>query len=478
MLIHVSLALEGADVRKRARDLLRDESDVLLQTVRGRRPVWEKFIGQRADLLLVGRSLIPDPLEDSLLTLNEIPEAPRLVVLAPEEDSEDWARLLAAGCYAVLDLSLDHQLLREALSAIVHRLREEATAALTPPQQMEEPRLSDFVSQSPAMQTFMEVVRRVVGTDTTLLLVGETGVGKERLAQAIHAESPRATGPFLAVNCGAIPESLLESELFGHEEGAFTGATRSRRGWFELAHRGTIFLDEIGEMPFHLQVKLLRVLQTRDVMPVGSERPIRVDVRVMAATNRDLKQGVEERTFRPDLFYRLSVVTLRIPPLRERREDIPTLADKYVQYFQSRFVTTVESISETAKDAFVAYSWPGNVRELVNVIERAMLLCPGDEITPDYLPEGIRREVEKPSGRRLVHGDVLPLPAGWRRRSLKEMRKEVIREFERSYLSAILEETGGRIDDTAKRAGINARNLFDKMRNCGLRKEAFRKRKK
>ncbi len=475
MLIRAYLAARRAEDRKRLRALLRAESDVSLQSMRSKSPVWERLIAQRVDLLVVDLRLVPEPVENSLATLADLPDAPGVVVLSSNEESELHARLLAAGCLAVLDTSLEDTLLKDALTTLIERLRGEANAALTPPQLDEQPRLSDFVSESPAMVAFLQVVRRVVAADATLLLIGETGVGKERLAQAMHAESPRSAGPFVAVNCGAIPEALLESELFGHEEGAFTGATRTRRGWFELAHRGTVFLDEIGEMPLHLQVKLLRVLQTREVVPVGSEKSIKVDVRVMAATNQDLERGVKEKNFRADLFYRLSVVTLEIPALRDRKDDIRTLAQRYVEYFQSRFATGVQGLSDEAMCDLEEYDWPGNVRELVNVIERAMLLCPGTRITPEYLPDGIRSRKTAIGNQELVAASVVvPLPKNWKKRPYREVRKEVMRSLERVYFSALLEETAGCIGKTAERAGMNPRNLFEKLKNCGLRKEEFR----
>ena len=220
------------------------------------------------------------------------------------------------------------RILLETLRSLVERRRQDGLRRLKAERPEERYSLNDFVLVSPAMQRFVAVARRVVAADSSLLILGETGVGKERLARAIHAESPRARGPFVAVNCGALPEGLLESELFGHERGAFTGAVASRKGHFELAHEGTIFLDEIGEMPLHLQVKLLRVLEERRLQRVGGQRPIAIDVRVMAATNRDLEAEMGAGRFRNDLYYRLAVVTLTLPPLRDRAEDIPDLVEQ------------------------------------------------------------------------------------------------------------------------------------------------------
>jgi len=246
-----------------------------------------------------------------------------------------------------------------------------------------------IVAASPAMIEVLELLERAAEFKTTVLLTGESGTGKEVLARAIHAQSGRRDEAFVGVNCGAIPENLLESELFGHARGAFTGADRARRGLFVEADGGTLFLDEIGELPPALQVKLLRALQEEEVRPVGESKPRRVDVRVLAATARDLEADVAEGRFRQDLFYRLNVVRVRVPPLRERREDIPLLVDHFLAHFRDTLGRPVRGMSDEALDTLVAYPWPGNVRELENVIERAMILASGDRITLRELPANV-----------------------------------------------------------------------------------------
>jgi DNA-binding NtrC family response regulator len=334
-----------------------------------------------------------------------------------------------------------------------------------------EPSLEDFVSRSPAMRKFMSVAAKVADSDSSLLILGETGVGKERLARAIYAESRRSKGPFIAVNCAAFSESLLESELFGHEEGAFTGAVRSHRGCFELAHRGVIFLDEIAELPNHLQIKLLRVLQERQITRVGSEEPFEVDVRVMAATNRDPREEVKAKRLREDLFYRLNVVTLTIPPLRQRSEDIPDLVASYLAWLRPRVGRVVNSIAPDVMEALIHYSWPGNVRELINVIERAMLLCDGEQIHLIDLPDTIRSPHDGTAGHvdRAASAGASPFE-----KPLEAARREMIERFEKAYLAHHLKQCAGRVGDTAKRIGIEPRSLFDKMKRYGLRKEDFR----
>lgn len=325
------------------------------------------------------------------------------------------------------------------------------------------------------MAVFMDVVPRMVRSDTALLLEGETGVGKERLARAIHAEGLRSEGRFVALNCGALPESLLESELFGHVQGAFTGATAARRGWFEIAHRGTLFLDEVGEIPVHLQVKLLRVLQEHEIQPIGSEKTFGVDVRVIAASNRPLEPEVEAGRFRRDLYHRLSVVTVTLPPLRERAADIPVLVKRQIQYCAQEMGRHVTGISAQAMEALCRYPWPGNVRELNNVLERAILLCDDTEIHPDDLPESIAETAASadtgsaPDSPRSVR-----LPAQWLAKPLREMREGFLADLERQYFSGLLRATHGRVGETARRAGIQERSLYEKMKKFGLRKEDFR----
>src|SRR5215470_13348003 len=232
----------------------------------------------------------------------------------------------------------------------------------------------EIVGESLALKRILEQLKTVAPTDSTILILGETGTGKELIARAIHNLSARRENTLVKVNCAAIPTGLLESELFGHEKGAFTGAIRQRIGRFELAHRGTIFLDEVGEIPLELQTKLLRVLQEREFERLGSSRTIKTDARLVAATNRDLARMVEEREFRADLYYRLNVFPLTVPALRERPEDIPLLVRHFVQQFARRMKRTIETIPSETMNAMVGYSWPGNIRELQNLIERAVIL--------------------------------------------------------------------------------------------------------
>ncbi|MFW6108788.1 MAG: sigma-54 interaction domain-containing protein [bacterium] len=473
MLARIILVVDEARRQEELVDALAGPG-VVVEALGGKRRLWERAAREACDLFVVSRSLLPGDGVGTVRLLRDQPEGPEVVVLAERGDAAEAAALQAAGCAAVVDARLGADAQGEVIESVLGRRQAQLNRRLGVARDLARPRLADFVSASPAMQAFMRVASRVVDSDATLLLQGETGVGKERLARAIHAEGPRGQGPFVTVNCGALPESLLESELFGHVEGAFTGATRSRRGLFELAHGGTIFLDEIGDMPYHLQVKLLHVLQHRTIQPIGGERAAQVDVRVMAATNRDLQDEVEARRFRQDLYYRLSVVTLTIPPLRERREDIPELVESYLDYFSSRVGRDVSGITPPALEALARYRWPGNVRELINVIERAMLLCDEDRIGVEDLPAAIGRPGAAPSPVRLRANEVLVDPSQWVDKPWAEVRRTVLDAVEWAYLSALLRETGGRVGETAERAGMAPRSLYAKMKHHGLRKEDFK----
>ena len=260
---------------------------------------------------------------------------------------------------------------------------------------------ANMIAGSRAMRAVSDTAGRVAQSDTTVLLEGESGTGKELLAKAIHFHSARARAPFVTINCGAIPEQLLESELFGHRRGSFTGAVSDKQGKFEAANRGTIFLDEIGELPTLLQVKILRVLQEREIDKVGETRPIKVDVRVIAATNRDLEKMIADGTFRDDLYYRLAVVSIRVPPLRERSDDIPLLVDHFLGKHAERLSRERPSVEKAVYSAFNLYAWPGNIRELENVVERALVLDKDGVLALDDLPERLRTREQRVANLRM-----------------------------------------------------------------------------
>jgi DNA-binding NtrC family response regulator len=434
---------------------------------------------EECDVAIVSREHLGERSLAILARLRALPERPEVVVLVGDEDAEDRARLLAAGCLAVVNSTLPDEALRDALKALLARSRAALEKQLGESGIAPESRssLGDFATRSPAMRQFMATVRRVVDADSSLLLTGETGVGKEWLARAIHAEGRRSAGPFVAVNCAAVPESLMESELFGHEKGSFTGASHARRGWFELAHRGVLFLDEIADLPHHLQVKLLRVVQERAIQRVGSERLIPIDVRLVAATNRNLEDEMAAGRFRSDLYYRLSVVTLLVPPLRDRREDIPALVESYMAHYRAVLGRPVDGVSPEAMAALAGYAWPGNVRELINTVERAVLLTTGSIVGVEDLPHRIGR-LGRPEGGSPPAPVAGPVPGvtleSLLGKPIRSARREVIDAFERAYLNAQLRTTRGRIGETAGLAGIKERSLFDLMRRHGLKKGDYR----
>jgi len=307
-----------------------------------------------------------------------------------------------------------------------------------------------MVGESDAMRQVYGLLSRVAPSCSTVLLLGESGTGKELAARAIHLNSPRASKPFVAINCATLTESLLESELFGHEKGAFTGAIYQKRGKLELADGGTIFLDEIGELSPAIQAKLLRALQTHEFERVGGTRPIKVDVRAIAATNRDLKAAIKAGQFREDLYYRLNVVSIPMPPLRERREDIPLLATYFVAEYSRKCKRRVTGISPEARRLLCNYDWPGNVRQLENAIERAVVLGETELIVPEDLPETIF-ESEAPTDEP---------PVGYH---------ETVREFRRQLIAKTLQQTGGNFTDAAKLLKIHANNLHRIVRDLKLR---------
>ena len=317
----------------------------------------------------------------------------------------------------------------------------------------------EMIGDSPAMREIFKVVQQVAGADATVLLRGETGTGKELVARALHRRSARRDGPFVAVNCTAVPRELMESEFFGHEKGAFTGATARRQGRFQQADGGTLFLDEVGDLDLSVQAKLLRVLQEREVTRVGSNQAEPIDVRVVAATNRDLEALTKDGQFRDDLYYRLNVIPLRLPPLRERPDDVPALVEHFVRSFAERHGKPLPLPPPEVLAAARTYPWAGNVRELRNVCERAALMGWGAVAPllggPQAAPAALATPAE------------FSLP-------LLDARARLVERFEREYLTRLLREHRGRVGEVARAAGIAERNLYEKMKAYGLSREDYR----
>ncbi len=379
------------------------------------------------------------------------PAIPVLIMTA-YSNVESAVEAIKAGAYDYLTKPLDFDVLRLTMErALEHislkaenqALRERLVSAFDP---------RSIIGRSPAMRRLMGMVAMVAPSEATVLVTGESGTGKELIARAIHANSSRRNGPLVAVNCAALSETLLESELFGHEKGAFSGADKRREGRFMQADKGTIFLDEIGETSAAMQAKLLRAIQEREIQRVGSDRTLRVDVRIVAATNRDLKAEVEAGRFREDLYYRLNVMTLPVPPLRDRAEDIPLLAMHFLRRFAEANRKTAKGFTPQAMDLLLKYDWPGNVRELENAVERAVVLMAGDFVTEKELPLGVIEAnglSETSSGQAALQREpamILPLEA-----------------VEREAILAALEVTGGNKTEAAKQLGITRKTLLAKL---------------
>ncbi len=327
---------------------------------------------------------------------------------------------------------------------IEHQARERENLYLRE-QYKDRTRFESMIGQSKSMQDIFDLVQDVAPMNSTVLITGETGTGKGLAAKAIHTNSQCCDGPFVTVNCGAIPEHLLESELFGHQKGAFTDAKETKKGRLELAHGGTLFLDEIGEISMRMQIDLLRVLEDHVLYRVGGTQPIEVDFRVVAATNRELEEAIKKREFREDLYYRLNVVSFRMPSLRERKEDIPLLSDYFLYRFSQETGKPIDQISREAIDELMLYEWPGNVRELENAIERAVVVCKGRKILPEDLP--------------IFRPEHLLMPAD-----------NSLREIERGHIRRILDNTNWNISRSAGILGIDRSTLYNKIKKYHIRK--------
>ncbi len=323
-----------------------------------------------------------------------------------------------------------------------------------------------IITKSPKMLQMLQLIGRLSDVDSTVLITGETGVGKELVARAIHFTGARKNKPFVAINCGALTESLLESELFGHEKGSFTGAFRSKPGKFECAHKGTLFLDEIGEIAPAMQVKLLRALQEKRVEKVGGTHPIDVDVRVISATNQNIKEKVNDHDFRIDLFYRLNVIPIHVPPLRERPEDIPLLMKHFISMHNENLNRKIREVTPRALNQLMDYHWPGNVRELENIVERAFITCEKDVIDRFPIPQSSEDLPPSPpmDARMAVNGDI----------PFSVARSRLLKNFERAYLQEALGRCEGNVTRTAQKTGINPRTLWRKLKEHGLDPMGFK----
>jgi DNA-binding NtrC family response regulator len=394
-------------------------------------------------------------------------EDPAPVVMITAHGTVDTAvEALKTGAFDYITKPFDQDEVRTIVKKALRTQDLSATeASRTAPGVREEGRYG-IIGASPSLIDVYSVLDRVADTPTTVLVTGESGTGKELVARALHENSSRRERPFIKVNCAAIPRDLMESELFGYERGAFTGAVGSKPGRFELASGGTLFLDEVGSIPVEMQVKLLRALQESEFERVGGVKTIRVDVRLVAATNTDLKKEIAAGAFREDLYYRLNVVPIRLPPLRERREDIPLLVQHFVDKFNARLHKAVSGAEESALEALSNHPWPGNIRELENVIERAVLFCDGTALRLSDLPAEIQRIEER---RPDVPSSRPPRTSAGLSDGLKEQVKAAMSRLERELIVKALEQTGGNVTHAARLLKISRKGLQLKMKELGLR---------
>ena len=380
-----------------------------------------------------------------------------VVLMTAYSSVETAVDALRLGAYDYLVKPLDFDLLRETLEQAIERSQHSVENRELRRQLTEAPASQEIIGRSDQLKRMLGFIETVAPTEATVLITGESGTGKELVARALHSSSARADKPLVTVNCAALTETLLESELFGHEKGAFTGADRRREGRFVQANGGTLFLDEIGEMPLQLQAKLLRALQQGEIQRVGSDIPITVDVRVIAATNRNLLREAQEKRFREDLFFRLNVISIEVPALRQRGDDIPLLAAYFLQRFAERNRKSIKGFSPQALDSMRRYQWPGNVRELENAVERAVILCTGDLVTPAELPDTVAQAPEPEAA-----------PEAAEAISLAGMALE---DVERLAIEDTLRQTGDNKSEAARRLGITRATLHNKLRKYGLEQD-------
>ncbi len=438
-------------VRDSFRQILQDECDFLEAT--GGRAAFAQLESRDVDLVLLDVRLGPETGLEILDRIKALEDSVEVIVVTAVMDVRTAVEAMKRGAYDYVTKPFDvdemmalvrRALEKRALKREVQYLRSELASARG---------FDEIIGRSPEMVRIYERIAQVAETTATVLITGESGTGKELIARAIHRQSPRRDGPFVAINLAAIPEPLLESELFGHERGAFTGAYQKKVGKFELAHGGTLFLDEVGTLRVDLQAKLLRVLQEREIERVGGTRSIKLDVRIIAATNANLKQAVRDRTFREDLYYRLNVVPLTVPPLRERREDIPLLVDHFVRKYSREFGKTVRGVSPGALPVLLDYDWPGNVRELENIIERSVALATGPVISLRDLP----LDLALPDA--AARSDEPGL-------SLREARER----FERQFILRVLEGVDWNQSRAARLLGLHRNTLTARLAGWGLRR--------
>ncbi len=391
---------------------------------------------------------------EALKQIKQYNPAIPILIMTAYSSVDSAVEALKSGAYDYLTKPLDFEVLKISLARALEHSGLKAENATLRSKMSADYELENIIGKSRPMKGLVDMMSMVAPSEATVLITGESGTGKELIAKSIHHNSPRKDRPLVVINCAALTETLLESELFGHEKGAFTGADKRREGRFKKADKGTIFLDEIGETSAAMQAKLLRVIQEREIQRVGGEETLSVDVRILAATNLNLEEEVKEGKFREDLFYRLNVVTLRIPPLRERQDDIPLLVHHFLEKYAKKNNKQVKGFSPLAMDMLLKYPWPGNVRELENVVERAVILLPDEHVTEKELPTTVTESYSEESD--------------WVSPPSPVAVNRPLEEVEREAILATLEDCGGNKSETARRLGINRKTLHKKLKDYGI----------
>lgn len=457
--LNTLLVDDEAELRRSIASVLKasvPEFDFLIREASDGRQAVTELKAQAFDLVLMDVRM---PEMDGLTALETIKrEQPRVfvVMMTAHANLQDAVQAIKVGAYDYIEKPVQPEKLTAIVKKAVETQEMVSNLALSSPV-LDDDIDTEFVGNSQKMNVVFELINRLSQVDTTVLIRGENGTGKELVAKAIHFNSPRKHGEFVAINCGAIPENLMESEFFGHEKGAFTGAIERKIGKFQLATKGTIFLDEIAELKPEMQVKLLRVLQERKFIPVGSNREVKTNARIIAATNRNLEKMIEEGQFREDLFYRLNVMPIFLPPLRERIDDLEELADYFIRRFNRNLNRQIRGIDGEAMERLKAYRWPGNIRELENVIERAFIVENGSLITAASLPEAILRPSQQ--------GVDIHLPSQYFGPLDFDRFKE---ETEKEFIIQALKANKGRINKTVALANIPKNTLLRKIRKYGI----------
>jgi DNA-binding NtrC family response regulator len=466
----ILVADDEQNLRRVLTALLRREGHDVLQAANGVEAI--EHIGQVDVVITDLRMPGADGMEVLRTASKQYPHVPVIMITAYGSVGQA-VEAIKAGAFDYIEKPFE----QDAIRMVIEKAIGQAAANKLAPQPTlySEPTVGEksrygLVGSSTEMQSIFAVIEKVADTPSTVLITGESGTGKELVAKALHEQSGRKDEPFIKINCAAIPKTLMESEMFGYEKGAFTGATSSKPGRFELADGGTLFLDEIGEIPVEMQVKLLRAIQESEFERVGGLKTIKVDVRLITATNRDLEQEVQRGNFREDLFYRLNVVPLQIPPLRKRTGDIPLLVTHIIKKFNERLKKSITGISDEALAALETHSWPGNIRELENVLERTILFCKGDRIE--------RSDLQLASSAQDLASQSQPVPvgvgddedeAGELSGSLKEVVRAETARVERELIVKALDETGGNVTQAARLLKISRKSLQMKMKEFGLR---------